>query len=377
MVSDGREAGARSRAQFRLAQEISDTHRRTLVGGVFYLVGWLIVGGYGGAFERHRALATLLAAAFMLLAIARHVVLPPSDPRSGRLWLVWNWSVLIATALCWGAASLWSRLDPAFGAAQGAALLCNVALATAVAHNFAMRPALALAAMGFIFMPALAALWITGEERAVAVVLSVYVFYLLLALVRSHREYESRLELDWQLREQRDSFERLSRLDPLTGIANRRSFQDALARAAERVQANGEPLSLLMLDLDHFKYVNDRHGHVVGDHCLVAFTRELASAFGDAFVARLGGEEFAVLLPVRGRVARELAEGFRASLASRPLQLGEREVAMTVSIGVGEYHPIRGHLPEALVRHVDRALYRAKDEGRDRVCDTAGEAISL
>jgi len=255
--------------------------------------------------------------------------------------------------------------------------LCNVALATAVAHNFAMRPVLALSSMAFIFLPGLAALWITGEERAVAVVLTVYVFYLLLALVRSHREYESRLELDWQLREQRDSFERLSRLDPLTGIANRRSFRDELARAAERAGAGGEPLSLLMLDLDHFKDVNDRHGHGVGDDCLIAFTRELARAFGDAFVARLGGEEFAVLLPVRARAARELAEAFRASLAARPLQLGEREVPMTVSIGVGEYHPILGHPPEILVRHVDRALYRAKDEGRDRVCDTASEALSL
>ena len=377
MESDGREAGAHDRARFRLGQEITDTHRRMLVGGVFYLVGWLIVGGYGGAFARNPGPAWLLAAAFLSLAIARHVVRPPTDLVAGRRWLVWNWAVVIATAVCWGAASLWAQIDPGFAASHSAVLLCNVALATAVAHNFAMRPALALVAMSLLFLPGVAALWFRDDQQAVAVVLTVYVFYLLLALVRSHREYESRLELDWQLREQRDSFERLSRLDPLTGIANRRSFQGELARAAERVRSRGESLSLLMLDLDHFKVINDRHGHGVGDDCLVAFARELTTAFGDAFVARLGGEEFAVLLPVRGRIARELAESFRASLASRPLRFGEREVPMTVSIGVGEYHPITGHLPEMLVRHVDRALYRAKDQGRDRVCDTSAEAFSL
>src|SRR5687767_10944924 len=140
-VSDN---GARTRAAFELEREIADTHRRTLVGGVFYLVGWLIVGGYGGAFTRDPALALLLAGAFLLLAVARHIVAPPTDLAMGRRWLVWNWSIIIATAVCWGTGSVWALLDPGFAAAQPATLLCNIALATAVAHNYAMRPLLAV-----------------------------------------------------------------------------------------------------------------------------------------------------------------------------------------------------------------------------------------
>lgn len=367
------EAGTRTRAAFALEREITDTHRRTLVGGVFYLVGWLIVAGYGGAFTRAPGLSLLLAGAFLLLAVARHLVAPPADLERGRLWLAWNWSIVLATAVCWGIASVWVHLDEGFSTAQTAALLCNIALATAVAHNFAMRPGLALVAMGFLFLPGVASLWITGDQRAVAVVLSVYVLYLMLALVRSHREYASRGELEWQLLEQRDSFERLSSIDPLTGISNRRSFQNELARAAARVGSEGAELSLLLFDLDHFKYVNDRYGHDIGDACLVAFAGELRQSFGDGFVARLGGEEFAVLLPQRASVARERAERFRARAAARPFVLDGRDVPITVSTGLGEYEPSGARSTEEFVRLVDRALYRAKDGGRDRVC----EAIPL
>ena len=368
-VLDGRDMGARTRAAFELEREIEDTHRRTLVGGVFYLVGWLIVGGYGGAFTRDPGLALLLAGAFLLLAVARHLVAPPAEPEMGRRWLVWNWSIIIATAVCWGTGSVWALLDPGFAAAQPATLLCNIALATAVAHNYAMRPLLAVGSITLLFLPGVAVLWITGQQPAVAVVLSVYVLYLALALVRSHREHASRVELEWQLLEQRDSFERLSRLDPLTGIANRRSFQHELARAAAGVGTNGAQLSLLMFDLDHFKVVNDRYGHDIGDACLVAFTKQLRQSFGDGFVARLGGEEFAVLLPERAAVARERAERFRASAAAQPFVLDGRDVPITVSTGLGEYHPTATRSTDDFVRLVDRALYRAKDGGRDRVCE--------
>ncbi|HET9482961.1 MAG TPA: GGDEF domain-containing protein [Xanthomonadales bacterium] len=368
-MSNGTEAGPRSRAEFRLEREVADTHQRSLIGGVFYLVGWLLVGGYAGAFARDPAMAGLVAAVFALLAAARVLVKPPGDPARGQPWLAWNWAVVLATALTWGAVSVWVHADTGFEAVHHAALVCTVAFATAIVHTFAMRPVVALAALALLFAPTVVAYWQAPDERSVAIALSIYVLYLLLALARSAREYRARLELDWQLREQRDAYERLSRADPLTGIANRRSFQDELARAAGEARTSGEPLALLMLDLDHFKHVNDRHGHVFGDDCLVGFTRELERAFGDGFAARLGGEEFAVLLRGALVAARERAERFRSELAARPLVLPEREVAMTVSIGIGQYDAARAQNLDEFVRNVDRALYRAKAEGRDRVCD--------
>jgi hypothetical protein len=90
MVAHGREAGPRSRAEFRLMQEMLDTHRRSLVGGAFYLAGWLLVGGYGGAFSTAPIAAWLVVTAFVLLALARHLVRPPTEPGLALRWLAWN-----------------------------------------------------------------------------------------------------------------------------------------------------------------------------------------------------------------------------------------------------------------------------------------------
>lgn len=376
MVAHGREAGPRSRAEFRLMQETADTHRRSLVGGAFYLAGWLLVGGYGGAFAREPVVAWLVASAFVLLALARHLVRAPSDPARARAWLAWNWSVVLGTAAIWGAVTIWAHREPAFDAVHHATLICTVAYATAIAHTYAMRPPVALGAIALLFGPTVASVWLVPDERPVALALSIYCVYLLLALSRSHREYDDRAALDWLLREQRDDYERMSRLDPLTGIANRRSFQDAFADAAARARVDDRAFSLLMLDLDHFKDVNDRHGHAAGDDCLVAFARMLALWFDDAFVARLGGEEFAVLLDTGADAALARAERFRDALSNSPLALPGRELGVSVSIGVDAYAPDDGRDLDEFLRQVDRALYRAKALGRDRVCDVAALALS-
>lgn len=376
MASHGREAGARSRAQFRLRQEIVDTHRRWLIGGVFYLAGWLVVGSFGGAFARHTGTALLVALAFALLAAARWLVAPPEDLARGRRWLAWSWTIVIGTAACWSGVTVWAHLDPGFASAHNALMVCTVGYATAVAHSLAIRRAVALPAIVLLLGPSMLLHAMEPADRALAIALALYFAYLVLALGRAHREWNEHLDLDWALQEQRDSYERLSRVDALTGIANRRSFQHALGDAAERARANGGHLSLLMLDLDHFKHVNDRHGHVFGDDCLAAFAQVLARGFDGAFVARLGGEEFAVLLETDPGGARAEAERFRAAVAGQPLPVADRPVPMTVSIGVGHYDARRAQNLDEFVRNADRALYRAKAEGRNRVCDAGTGSVT-
>jgi len=159
--------------------------------------------------------------------------------------------------------------------------------------------------------------------------------------------------------------ERLHRLaarDGLTGVANRRTFEEALAREVARASRTGAPLSLVMLDLDHFKRVNDIHGHQTGDSVLRSVAEELTrqSRAGD-LVARYGGEEFAVILPDTGQQdAPAVADRLRAAIADR-----EGPVPVTASLGVAS-HP--GHVadPLALVQAADEALYAAKRGGRNR-----------
>ena len=192
-----------------------------------------------------------------------------------------------------------------------------------------------------------------------------------LALRRSHAEYLQRLDLEDELRRQRDLFEQQSRRAGLTGLANRRRFAAVLEEWVADARAQGWPLALTILDLDHFKSVNDRHGHAVGDACLRAFAGQLQAAFGTPqdIVARLGGEEFAVLIRDCAReIATQRAEAFRKQLAQQPLVLeGADALELNVSIGVAAFDQRRYADSDALYHAADLALYRAKASGRNTV----------
>lgn len=182
-----------------------------------------------------------------------------------------------------------------------------------------------------------------------------------------------------RLRESKTKIETLERnlesalrdatMDALTGIANRKSFDATIRRLAGDAMNSGDELSLLMVDVDHFKGINDRWGHLVGDQVLHYVARKLRSAVrGQDYVARYGGEEFAVLLPLTGaRSALAVGEKLRASMVREgpPLDTTPPLDPVTISVGVSCYEP--GDALADWIRRSDAALYRAKQEGRNRV----------
>ncbi|QPF71992.1 diguanylate cyclase [Roseateles sp. DAIF2] len=166
--------------------------------------------------------------------------------------------------------------------------------------------------------------------------------------------------------------ERLSQTDELTGLANRRCFGDRLEQATRQRQRRGEALTLLLLDVDHFKAYNDRYGHQRGDVALQAVAACLAGAARRPtdLAARLGGEEFALLLQSTDlEGARHCAAEIRAALAARALahEAGGPEGRLTLSMGLAEARP--GETPDSLYQRADAALYRAKAAGRDGVAE--------
>jgi diguanylate cyclase (GGDEF)-like protein len=161
---------------------------------------------------------------------------------------------------------------------------------------------------------------------------------------------------------------RLASQDSLTGLANRRAFDERLAFEWSRAQRDGTSLALLMLDVDRFKEFNDSLGHPAGDACLRTIARALGGAMGRAtdLVARYGGEEFAVILPQTNlRGAGKVAERLRAAVEDR--RIDRAEGVVTVSVGGSWARPDREGLPEALLDLADQALYQAKHDGRNRV----------
>jgi diguanylate cyclase (GGDEF)-like protein len=197
----------------------------------------------------------------------------------------------------------------------------------------------------------------------------------LLARLRTARRI---LALEYSLKQAVEEKRRLSLTDPLTGVANRRYFMKHLSRELKRVQRSGGTLSLLALDIDHFKRINDVHGHAAGDAVLAEFAQRvnLCLRRETDWCARLGGEEFAVVLgstDIRG--GEHVAESIRARIAAEPIPTEAGQIPVTVSIGISAWEsPGQDGAAsvEKLLQQSDQALYESKARGRN--CVTRAKA---
>jgi diguanylate cyclase len=196
---------------------------------------------------------------------------------------------------------------------------------------------------------------------------------------RRQREYEELVRLRHDLEELVDErtaelsaanrqLEEMARSDWLTGLPNRRGFLAAVEAEERRSRRSGRPFSVALGDLDHFKRVNDEHGHATGDAVLQAVATAVRGALREQdLVARWGGEELIMLLPETGLAGAVAAAGaVREAVSAVQLAAADKRLApLTISVGVAEHRPDRSL--EATIAAADRALYRAKAEGRDRV----------
>jgi diguanylate cyclase (GGDEF)-like protein len=175
------------------------------------------------------------------------------------------------------------------------------------------------------------------------------------------------------LRASNEEFRRLSNTDPLTGRHNRRYMQDALARDLKQAKRFSQPLSIIMVDIDHFKVFNDRFGHLTGDEALKGISGVLAVNIRDSDVlARWGGEEFLVSLVQTDKPgAINAAEKLREAVEKLTFQVKKHKSHLTISCGVATFEE-DGRTIEELLEAADQALYLAKDEGRNRVASFSG-----
>jgi len=168
----------------------------------------------------------------------------------------------------------------------------------------------------------------------------------------------------------------MSLRDGLTGVANRRAFDERVQEELTRSRRNGKSVSLLIIDIDHFKRVNDSYGHQAGDDCLRRMGKTLSASCRRAgdFVGRYGGEEFVNLLPDTALENAVLfAEQVRSAVQGIVLEIGELRHPITASIGVAEARPDVNVTPADLIGEADRCLYAAKENGRNRVVSDASQ----
>jgi len=172
-----------------------------------------------------------------------------------------------------------------------------------------------------------------------------------------------------QLREFNLRLELMARTDPLTGMNNRGHFYELLTIELNRSRRHERVCSVLMLDLDHFKSLNDTYGHAAGDEALRSLPRVIQASGlrGSDFFGRIGGEEFAVALPETSlENATEVAERIRMNLEHTAMAHNGKEFFVTASIGVSEFK--FGDTEDTLMQRADQAMYRAKKSGRNKIC---------
>lgn len=354
--------------QRRIADEL---YRRSLDGAPFYALGCALVAAVGNqpwpAYWIHGA-AVLLYLLSGWFRISDRV--PQVDPGLPA-WKKRRFLIIHAGCLLWSVV-LWRTLaiDGAQSTALLVALICTAGYGAATAIAFSMEPRQALITLVLLVVPSVLALATSPAARPLALTLFLYSIYLVISLSRSGKAFAAQLDLECDLRASRAEIERLTLQDSLTGLANRRALDLEFQQAWNQAHRRRAPLSLLLADIDHFKRINDAHGHAAGDACLLHFAELMRRHFrraGDLPV-RLGGEEFVVVLEDCNLEDAEYhAEAFRRLVESEPGRFDGQAFPMTVSVGVATARWDGHDRPDNLLKRADDACYLAKHSGRNRV----------
>jgi diguanylate cyclase (GGDEF)-like protein/PAS domain S-box-containing protein len=184
-------------------------------------------------------------------------------------------------------------------------------------------------------------------------------------LLQEHSDMENRLQAVVQ---EKSVLQELATLDPLTGLYNRRFLDDAIMREISRSEREEKQFAVIMLDLDHFKNVNDQYGHAAGDEVLktLAMLMKKASRESD-LICRFGGEEFVAIMPNMSAIqARDRVETWRRQLEETTVIYGDSRIQITLSAGIAIF-PLHGRSGEELITRADEMLYRSKQQGRNRI----------
>lgn len=274
-------------------------------------------------------------------------------------------AALIASTLIWGVGALFIMPeDSPLG--QAFTMFILIGMAGGVLATYSAHRATAITGMLAILLPV--TLWLYSHPSKLRLGMAIGSTIFIVVTLRGAKILSDAMHhnfyLGYELKHAYEEADTLSKTDALTGINNRRSFFECGEQITSYCERNGLPLSAIVMDVDHFKHINDTHGHHFGDITLSQIGRILETEFRKSDVlGRLGGEEFAILLPDTPlNQAQDLAEKLRQTIAATPIQHQDKQLSITVSIGVASGSYDLG----ALLPQADAAMYQAKTEGRNR-----------
>lgn len=369
--------------QRQIGQDLSN---RSLIGTIVYVLIWaaIMLPSLSDMTNRGENLALIICtSAVVLVSLLRLIcvlyyrdLLKSDLPEAPSFWPL-HLGVFMSGGV-WGGICYFLMTHPQFEDCSVALFIATAGLcAGGIASLAPSRNAVAIYLV-MIVAPLAAALVQSPIPRAesIAWLFIIYVGGLYIISGFHRKEYFSALNSKLKLTEQTERLMQLNTIDSLTGLKNRRYFESQLAYEYKRAIREELPISIILLDLDHFKGINDQYGHLIGDECLKEMARSTACLINRSvdIVARYGGEEFAVILPNTDQAnALKVAERIRHKIEQMTIRYGEYSIRFTASLGVATQIPEAGNSELALVQRADKALYRAKNNGRNRIEAAAKE----
>ncbi len=356
---------------------VDDLKKRSFIGIFFYLVVLYLVLFTGDYYDRHPEFSNWLAFSVCSICMFRffhRLVAKWLEPRfvKSNNW-VFFFSVPI-TALIWGVGFAVFMLQDGEANANLLMVMCTIGLSSGAAVAFIPDFRISFLFSTFMLVPAIAVMLFFSINLPLAVAIILMFMYLCFMAYRGNREYWNALENEYLLEKKSWALEKISRIDSLTELYNRRHFDDMYAFEWDRAARKKQSISIIIADIDHFKKVNDEYGHPAGDEYLKAVGHSFKQVFKRKIdiVARYGGEEFIVLMPGESEeIVFEIAQDIRLRFEKYRLEYNGHSLKATLSLGVASCIPNQGQKSQSLISKADKALYKSKIDGRNRVTVSA------
>lgn len=360
--------------RYRLNQRVVlDLKKRSTAGIVFYIITAVIVFASNGYYTRHLEFSYIFISAVVTICLFRliHILtsrnIPPHRERFHTAVFI---SSVIATPLIWGTGFTVFMLIPGEYESKLLMSICLAGLTAGGIVAFIPERRLSFVFNILMMIPGSVMMIVYETNIPLACLLILFSVYMMLMTHRGCSEYWDALENEFLLQKKTREFESLSNTDVLTGIRNRRFFDDMLDLEWKRASRDRSTLTFIICDIDHFKIINDTHGHLAGDEYLKSVAGLLKGIFKreNDIVARYGGEEFVVLLPgIEMNTAVSLAEKFRQSVSVTPVAYQGITMNTTVSLGLAMAWPSHKQNRDTIILKGDKALYLAKSRGRNQL----------
>jgi diguanylate cyclase (GGDEF)-like protein len=353
---------------------IDDLKNRSTIGMYFYLIVTISVLTVDGFYKKHILFSVFFLVAMLFIAVFRivhhHLFDKMSKKISSRLNYYLFFASVYATSLTWGMGFAYFMIQPEELSSKIIMLACTVGLNSGGVVAFIPSWQTSVLYCVFMLLPAAVAMFYLGVHSSLAVLILLFILYMMMIALRGNREYWDALENEHLLKLKTEEIEKISRTDVLTGLYNRRYFDEMFNIKWKAADRNSISLAIIIMDIDHFKQVNDTYGHLAGDTYLKNAADVIKRIFqrDTDFVARYGGEEFVFLLENIDKTdAVAFAEKVRSEIESMTLFHYDHKIKTTVSLGISLCVPQPDANKEYFFEKADKALYQAKNSGRNQV----------